>query len=116
MNTAVTGKYILRPLTSMRRPPRAAFVPVACTLVSVAIVGWPPLLYVDPAGGVVVLGDKLQWRKLFVALVDAVGAARIERAAGRQVAQVGWQALDGDELLVGGLVEAWDRVQQAERV
>ena len=51
------------------------------------------------------LSDELERRILFATLVDAVGAARVERTARGQVAEVRRQALNRDELLARDLVE-----------
>src|SRR3990172_8687147 len=114
---AVTGKYIFRWRTSRSVSPETAWPTVlGAPLVSVAIARWPPFRHVHPAGGVVVLRHQLQRRELFFATVDAEGAARVERAAGRQVDEVGRRALDRHQLLARRLVQLRHRVQQAERV
>src|SRR5207248_7020269 len=85
-------------------------------VVSIAIVGRPPLAYINPAGGVVVFTDKLEGRVLLSALVEPIGAALIERTALRQVAQVGRKALDRQQLFVRRLVEARHRLEQPQCV
>src|SRR3990172_6829339 len=118
MKPAVTGKYIFRPRTSRRTSPLPAWAPAALvgSLVSVAIARWPPFLDVHPAGGEMVLGDRAQGRELLPALVDAVGATGVERAALGQMAEVGRLALNWHQLLLRDLVQARDGPQEPESI
>src|SRR5437588_12479688 len=79
-------------------------------------VGFFAASYVDPAGNAVAWHDGLQARVFGHAPLDGVRAARLERAARWRIDQVGRQALDRHELFLARLVQARDRLEQAERV
>src|SRR5256884_159347 len=69
-----------------------------------------------PAGGALRPPHPLQRRRLLDAALDPERAARMERAAGGQVAQVRRQALDRAQGLVLLGVEPRDRLEQGPRV
>src|SRR4051812_27492405 len=114
----VIGKYILSPRTPSSSGwsllLSVAAEPAARASCSRAI----RLLrsHVHPAGDAVIRANWLQLRVLFLGLVHGKRAARGERAAAREVHQVGRHALDRDQVLPSRLVDARYRAQQAERV
>src|SRR5215216_3111931 len=71
---------------------------------------------VDPARYSMAGNHWLQARVFGKTALDRVRAARLERAAGGRVDQVGRQALDRDQLLLARFVESRNRLQQAKRV
>src|SRR3990172_9267431 len=116
MIPAVTGKYILR--SRMSTIPLLAWpVIIALPVPASRLIGvGSPLSHIHPAGGVVLLVHQHQGRLLLPAVVDAIRAAGVERAALWYVGQVWGQPLDWDQLVASGLVQAGHGAQEAQSV
>src|SRR5580704_825491 len=73
-------------------------------------------LHGHPARGVLRRGDLLDRRRFAEAALDAERAARVELAALRQVDEIRWKSLDGEQPMPATCIDARYRTQQRPRV